>query len=137
MYINTLQYCNVSGAITNVTVQLEMDYLSELADRDNLQLVIEGITTGSQATSVIWRRNNVMVDRNTRLAGGGAFFDGGGEAIVGTGSCGSRMYRVALLVRGYLPGTYTYTVSNADTPNPVTSPVLIIQGNKKQYSVLL
>ncbi len=70
MYINTLQYCNVSGAITNVTVQLDMDYPSQLADRDNLQLVIEGITTGGQATSVTWRRNNTMVDRNIRLAGG-------------------------------------------------------------------
>ncbi len=130
MYINTLQYCNVSGAITNVTVQLD-DYHPQLADRDNLQLIIEGITTGGQATSVTWRRNNVIVDRNTRLAGGRAFYDGGGETIVGTGSCESHMYRVALLVTGRLPGTYTYTVSNANTLNPVTSPVFTIQGNNK------
>ncbi len=130
MYINTLQYCNVSGAITNVTVQLD-DYHPQLADRDNLELIIEGITTGGQATSVIWIRNNVMVDRNTRLAGGGSFYDGGGDTIVGTGSCESHMYRVALLVTGRLPGTYTYTVSNANTLNPVTSPVFTIQGNNK------
>ena len=84
-----------------------------------------------------WRRNNNIVDRNTMLAGGGSFYDGGGETIVGTGPCESHMYRVALQVRGYLPGTYTYTVSNANTPTPVTSPVLTIQGINKQYSVLL
>ncbi len=69
-----------------------------------------------------------MVDRNTRLAGGGSFYDGGGEAIVGTGPCASQMYRVALLVYGYLPGSYTYTVSNANTSTPVTSPVFTVQG---------
>ncbi len=94
-------------------------------------LLIEGITTGGRPTSVTWRRNNVMVDRNTRLAGGGRFFDGGGETIVGTGPCVSRMYRVALQVTGRLPGSYTYTVSNANTPTPVTSPVFIIQGNHR------
>ncbi len=100
-------------------------------------MIIEGITTGSQATSVIWRRNNLIVDRNTRWAGGGSFYDGGGQSIVGTGPCESHMYRVALQVTGRLPGTYTYTVINANTPTAVTSPLFIIQGNKKQYSVLL
>ncbi len=124
--INTLQYCNISGAINSATVQLDMESPSQLADRDNLVLLIEGITTGGQATSVTWIRNNVMVDRNKILAGGGSFFVAGGETIVGTGSCESHMYRVALLVRGYLPGTYIYTVSNANTPTPVMSPVFEI-----------
>ncbi len=53
MYINTLQYCNISGAITSDTIQLDTDSPSlELADHNNLEFVIEGITTGSQATSV-------------------------------------------------------------------------------------
>ncbi len=77
-----------------------------------------------------WRRNGGIVDRNTRLAGGGSFYDGGGETIVGTGSCESHMYRVALLVTGHLPGTYTYTVSNANT---VTSPLFIIAGMLDTY----
>ncbi len=130
----------IVGAITNATIQLDPDEQQQLADRDNLVLIIEGITTGGRPTSVTWRRNNVTVDRNTRPAGGGSFFDGGGEAIVGTGPCESRMYRVALLVRGLLPGTYTYTVSNADTPTPVTSPVFEVQGTSslnlinKKYS---
>ncbi len=94
-------------------------------------LVIEGITTGAQATSVTWRRNNVIVDRNTRLAGGGSFYDGGEDTIVGTGPCESHMYRVALLVIGRLPGHYTYTVSNTNTPTPVTSSVFLIQGMHK------
>ncbi len=90
-------------------------------------LTIEGITTGGRPTLVTWRRNNLIVNRNTRLAGGGSFYEGGGETIV-TGPCERRMYRVALLVTGYLPGSYTYTVSNANTSTPVTSPVFEIQG---------
>ncbi len=123
----------IVGAITNAPIQLDLDDAPQLADRDNLQLVIEGITTGGQATSVTWRRNNVMIDRNTRLAGGGSFFDGGGQTIVGTGSCEMRMYKVALAVIGRLPGSYTYTVSNADTPTPVTSPVFLIEGMLDTY----
>ncbi len=125
-------YYILLGAITNAKIQLETrssSELAELADRNNLELVIEGITTGGQATSVTWRRNNLIVDRHTRPAGGGNFFDGGGETFVGTGPCESRMYRVALLVGGYLPGTYTYTVNNTNTPTPVTSPVFTIEGN--------
>ncbi len=130
----------IVGAITNATIQLDPDSSLQLADRDNLQLIIEGFTTGGQATSVTWRRNNVMVDKNTRLAGGGSFYDGGGETIVGTGPCESHMYRVALLVTGRLPGSYTYTVSNANTPTPVASPVFEVQGTSslnlinKEYS---
>ncbi len=75
-------------------------------------LTIEGITTGNQATSVTWRRSNLIVNRNTRLAGGGSFYDGGGAAIVNTGPCESHMYRVALLVTGNLPGFYTYTYNH-------------------------
>ena len=130
IYYNILLSYAILGAITNALIQLNSHSSPQLADRDNLVLIIEGITTGGRPTSVTWRRNNVMVDRNTRLAGGGSFYDGGGETIVGTGPCESRMYRVALLVRGYLPGTYTYTVSNADTPTPVTSQLFTVEGNE-------
>ncbi len=125
----------IVGAITNAApIQLDPDEpATQLADRDNLLLVIEGITTGGQATSVTWRRNNVMVDRYTRLAGGSSFFDGGGDTIVGTGPCEMRMYRVALAVIGRLPGSYTYTASNADTPTSVTSPLFIIEGMLDTY----
>ncbi len=123
----------IIGAITNTLIQLDMDTPLQLADHDNVELTIEGITTGGRPTSVTWRRNNVIVDRNTRLAGGGSFWDRGGQTIVGTGPCERRMYRVALLVTGYLPGTYTYTVSNANTPTPVTSPVFRIRGNKLYF----
>ncbi len=73
-----------------------------------------------------WRRNNVIVNRNTRIAGGGRLYDGGGETIVGSGPCESHMYGVALLVTGLLPGTYTYT---AKSSTPVTSAIFKIQGN--------
>ena len=77
-----------------------------------------------------WRRNNLITDRNTRLAGGGSFYDGE-ETVTDTGSCESHKYRVTLRVTGRLPGTYTYTVSNNNTLDPVTSPVFRIQGMHK------
>ncbi len=123
----------IVGTITNAPIQLDPDEPStQLADRDNLLLVIEGITTGSQASSVIWRRNNLIVDSNTRPASGGYFFVGGGDTIVGTGPCEMRMYRVALAVIGRLPGSYTYTVSNANTPT-LTSQVFLIEGMLDTY----
>ncbi len=133
LYMYLFLYTVIVGAITHAPIQLDPDSPSQLADRDNLVLVIEGITTGGQATSVTWERNNAIVDRNTRLAGGGFFYDGGGETVVGTGPCESRTYRVALLVTGRLPGTYTYNVSNANTPTPVTSPVFTIEGMLDTY----
>ena len=55
-------------------------------------------------------------------------FIGGGEEIQGGSPCSARMYRPALLVRGYLPGVYQYIVTNADTTGVVTSPSLNISG---------
>ncbi len=120
----------IVGAITHATIQLDLDETAtQLADRDSLVFIIEGITTGGQPTSpATWRRNNDIVDGSTRPAGGGSFFVGGGNTIVGTGPCESRMYRVAIAVIGRLPGNYTYTVSNANTPTPLTSPVFEVQG---------
>ncbi len=136
VYYNILLSYAILGAITNALIQLNSHSSPQLADRDNLVLIIEGITTGGQATSVTWRWNNTIVDKHTRLTGGDSFYDGGGENIIGTGPCESHMYRVALLVRGYLPGTYTYTVSNANTPTPVTSPVFPVEGNENTECLL-
>ncbi len=119
----------IVGAITHATIQLDLnEAATQLADRDSLLLVIRGNTTGAQAASVTWRRNNDIVNSSTRPAGGGSFFVGGGDTIVGTGPCESRMYGAAIGVFGRLPGNYTYTVSNANTPNPVTSPLFEVQG---------
>ncbi len=112
----------VVGAITHATINID-DNDQQLLDRNRLQLVIEGITTGTQAMSVTWRRNGIMITH------GGAFYIGGGETIHAGNPCESRMYRVAIQIDGYLPGNYTYTVDNADTADPgVTSPVFAIQG---------
>ena len=120
---------DLSGPITIAVIHRENHRPGEqeLADRDHLQLIIGGINTGSLAASVTWRRNGTIVDRDTMPIGGGSFFDGGGETIAGGGTCRNRMYRVALLVRGYLPGNYTYTVNNSISS--VTSPVFHLQGN--------
>ncbi len=111
------------GAIISATIDIDNDN-SRLLDRNDLQLVIEGITTGAQATSVTWRRNGSMITT------GGGFFIGGGETRhTGNPPCESRMYRVAIQASGYLPGSYTYIVDNADTADPgVTSPVFEVQG---------
>ncbi len=110
------------GAITSATTNIGMN--PKLLDRDNLALVLEGITTGAQATSVTWRRNGSMITH------GGAFFIGGGETIhTGNRPCESQMYRVAIALYRYLPGSYTYTADNADTTDPgVTSLVFEVQG---------
>ncbi len=95
-----------------------------LLDRNDLELAIDGVTTGAQATSVTWRRNGSIITT------GGGFFIGGGETRhTGNPPCADQMYRVAIQMNGYLPGNYIYTVSNADTPTPVTSPVFEVQGN--------
>ena len=99
----------------------------QLADRDNLILTIEGIYTGGRHHFGSWKWNGTIINRHTQVTGG-SFYDGGGEAIVGTGPCEDRMYRVALIVTGYLPGNYTYFVSNSDTPTPVKSPVFLVEG---------
>ena len=123
--------CVLIGAIINAAILLDYDFYEaqrfEFSNRASLRLVIRGETTGSQATSVVWRRNGSVVDSSTVVAGG-FFFDGGGETINTTGPCSTHMYRVALLVTGYLPGEYSYTVSNNLNTNPVTSPVFRVEG---------
>jgi len=71
--------------------------------------------------------NNSVVNRNTEIESA-VFFDGGGEARQSEGPCASHVYRVALLITGYLLGNYTYTIDNSDTPVPVTSPVFTVEG---------
>ena len=110
------------GAITSATIMI--DGTPRFLDRNDLELVPEGVTTGAQATSVTWRRNGSMITN------GGGFFIGGGETRhTGNPPCADQMYRVAIQMNGYLPGSYTYTVDNADTADPgVTSPVFDVQG---------
>ncbi len=111
------------GAITSATINIGMD--PKLLDRNDLVLVIEGITTGAQATSVTWRRNGSII-----TTGGVEFFIGGGETLhTGNPPCASQMYRAAIAISGYLPGNYTYTADNVNTADPgVTSPVFEVQG---------
>ncbi len=116
------------GAITSATIKLDEPQEAQLADRDSLSLVIDGLTIGSPVTSVIWRRNGsvIITDNN--------FHVGGGEYVPYDDAfdCNWRTYRVALLVRGYHPGNYTYTADNSDTQDPgLTSPVFNVQGKYK------
>ncbi len=113
-----------AGAITRATINLFAND-QQLLDRSRLQLVLEGVTTGAQATSVTWRRNGSMISNVVHV-----FFIGGGETLhTGNPPCADQMYRVAIQMNGYLPGSYTYTVDNADTTDPgFISPVFEVQG---------
>ena len=127
------------GAITDAVISLETHPREvehfEFSNHSSLRLVIRGETTGSQASLVVWRRNGIVVNRYTVVAGG-SFYDGGNE-ISTTGPCSTHIYRVALLVRGYLPGEYLYTVSNDHNTSPVTSPVFRVEGKIKLQTWIL
>ena len=56
---------------------------------------------------------------------GGSLFIGGGEAICDSTSCEAIIYRVALIVRGRLPGVYQYTVTNDNTSTPLSRSITI------------
>ncbi len=116
------------GAITSATIKLDEPQEAQFADRDSLSLVIDGMTIGSPATSVIWRRNGSMITTDDN------FHVGGGEYVpyADASNCNWWTYRVALLVRGYQPGSYTYTADNNATPDPgLTSLVFNVQGKYK------
>ena len=118
------------GAITSATIHIDG---TRLLDRNRLQLAIEGVTTGAQATSVTWRRNGSMI-----TTGGGFFIGGGSTRHTGNPPCADQMYRVALQTNGYLPGSYTYTADNADTADPgVTSSAVVIQGMYLEIYIIL
>ena len=121
------------GAITDAVILLEnypweVEHF-EFSNRSSLRLIVRGETTGGQAALVVWRRNGTVVNRHTVVAGG-SFYDGGEEINV-TGNCSTHMYRVALLVTGYLPGEYSYTAFNDQNTSPVTSLVFRVEGETK------
>ena len=51
------------------------------------------------------------------------------ETISDTGDCSTHMYRVALLVTGYLPGEYSYIANNSI--NMMISPEFRVEGKVK------
>jgi len=90
-------------------------------------LAIRGQTTGGKVTKITWIRNGINVSRTTELPNG-KYYDGGGELLRNFSDCTRKVYRYALLVTGYLPGEYLYIASNNYTPEPITSPIFILQG---------
>ena len=91
--------------------------MSEFRNISNLNLVIEGYTIGAKATSVTWTRNSIRINPSRRsiMVTGGLLYIGGGEATCDSTACNAKVYRVALLVRGRLPGVYQYTSTNDNT----------------------
>ena len=102
----------------------------QFRDHSALLLVLDGVTTGARYTSITWTRDRTTLSNLDPVPGvpNSEIFIGGGEELVGGNPCEDRMYRPALLLRGYLPGVYRYTVDNADTPGDVSSPSFNLSG---------
>ena len=101
--------------------------VSEFRNINNLNLVIEGFTSGGEATSVTWTRNSNRIYPPERylMVPSGVLYIGGGEVICDSTSCDAKMYRFALLVRGRLPGVYQYTGTNNKTRTPQSRSITI------------
>ena len=121
-----------SGAITAATIQIDEDAspANQFRDRSSLRVLVDGVTTGADYTSITWTRdgNTLTTVRPVPGVPNSEIFIGGGDELQGGSPCSARMYRPALLLRGYLPGVYQYTVTNADTPGGVSSPSFTISG---------
>ena len=128
---NSLFSLFISGAITSATIQIDEGSAIQVRDRSALLSVqLDGLTTGARYTSITWTRNGTALSNMNPVSGvpNSQIFIGGGEERVGGNPCEDRMYRPAILLRGYLPGVYRYSVTNADTPGDVQSPTLTISG---------
>ena len=133
---NSLFSLFISGAITAATIQIvEGSTIYEqnefvVRDRSALYVVLDGLTTGASYTSITWTRNGTALSNMNPVPGipSSQIFIGGGEEHMGGNPCSARMYRPAILLQGYLPGVYQYTVDNAETTDDVRSLTLTISG---------
>ena len=129
---NSLYSPFISGAITAATIQIDEDAspANQFSDRSSLRVILDGVTTGGEYTSITWTRNSTTITNVKPVPGvpNSEIFIGGGSVLQGGDPCSARMYRTAILLRGYLPGVYQYTVDNAQTSGVVTSPTLTIAG---------
>ena len=102
----------------------------QFRDHSALSVIIDGLTTGADYTSITWTRNGTTLFNMNPVPGvpNSQIFIGGGDERAAGPPCSARMYRPALVLRGYLPGVYQYRVTNADTTGDVTSPTLTISG---------
>ena len=101
--------------------------MSEFRNINNLTFTVEGFLTGGYATSVTWTTNSSRIypPRRKLMVTGGSLFIGGGEVVCDGVVCDAKMYRVALLVRGRLPGVYQYTSTNDNTRTPLSRSITI------------
>ena len=119
----------ISGAITSATIRIYVEEEFVVRDRSALYVVLGGLTTGARYTSITWTRNGTTLSNMNPVPGipNSLIFIGGGEEIVAN-PCEDRMYRPAIVLRGYLPGVYQYSVTNDDTTGDVQSPTFTISG---------
>ena len=130
---NSLFSLFISGAITSATIQIDEDAASpahQVRDRSALVVVLDGITTGGEYSSITWTRDGTTITAVNPVPGipNSQIFIGGGEELQGGSPCSARMYRPAIALTGYLPGVYQYSVTNGATTGVVSSPSLTISG---------
>ena len=127
---NSLYSLFISGAITDATIQIDGGSGLQVRDRGALRVVLDGLTTGAIYTSITWTRNRTTITTMNPVPGvpNSEIFIAGGDELQGGSPCSARMYRPAILLRGYLPGVYQYTVTNTDTSGDVQSPSFTISG---------
>ena len=127
---NSLFSLFISGAITDATIKIDEDDKNQVRDRNYLLVVLDGVTTGAPYTSITWTRDGTAITTVISVPGVpySEIFIGGNGTLHGGSPCSDRRYRPAILLGGYLPGVYQYTVDNADTPGVIQSPTLAISG---------
>ena len=117
------------GPITDSNIQVDRINFN-FRDESDLQFIFEGLLTGGSPATHTWSRNGVMIGATSTLRGfitvtGGRYFIGG-DALSNT-PCPNVMRRIAMLVQGRLPGNYSLSVTNTDTPMSLTR-IFTVQG---------
>ena len=86
--------------------------------------MIDGNIVGGTASSPTWTMNgNEVTPPYTEISvPGGQLFVGGDQPS--NDLCASTTFRVAISLRGRLPGVYSYTVNNSDTSLALTRSII-------------
>ena len=131
------------GAITDGNIQVDSTEIMNFRDENNLRFTIEGDLTGGAPATHAWSRNGDMIGATSTTHGtinvaGGSYFIGG--APLTSSPCSNQMHRIAMVVFGRLPGNYSYTVTNTDTPMGGITRTFTVQGKMLQlytYFIIL
>lgn len=102
------------------TVSSESNFINKVGEGD-IQII--GTTHGGTPTSIIWTRNGKLV--TTGSVYGGRYRTNNAIQRTHNPSCLDNQYMLHLSIIGFLPGNYTYYVSNDQTRVNVSSSVIL------------